>query len=88
MIATGWTSYGVRAQSGGRVELSNVILSSADEMGTATGANISVQDADFMMTDSHVKAGSVTGDAASLHVSGSAVATVQGSVIEGGVTAS
>ncbi|WP_205736520.1 autotransporter outer membrane beta-barrel domain-containing protein [Achromobacter mucicolens] len=84
----GVTSYGVRAQSGGRVELSNVILSSADEMGTATGANISVQDADFMMTDTHVKAGSVTGDAASLHVSGSAVATVQGSVIEGGVTAS
>ncbi|WP_217618275.1 autotransporter outer membrane beta-barrel domain-containing protein [Achromobacter sp. GbtcB20] len=84
----GVNSYGVRSQLGGRVELSNVILSSEDEMGTATGAHISVQDADFMMTDSHVKAGSVPGDAASLHVSGSAVATVQGSVIEGGVTAS
>ncbi len=84
----GVNSYGVRSQLGGRVELSNVILSSEDEMGTATGAHISVQDADFMMTDSQVKAGSVPGDAASLHVSGSAVATVQGSVIEGGVTAS
>lgn len=84
----GVNSTGVRAQLGGRVELSNVILSSEDEMGTATGARISLQDAEFMMTDSHVKAGSVPDDAASLHVSGSAVATVQGSVIEGSVTAS
>ncbi|MDH0093218.1 autotransporter outer membrane beta-barrel domain-containing protein [Achromobacter mucicolens] len=81
-------SYAVRAQSGGHVELTDVIVSSVDESGTARTALISVQDADFTMTNSHTKTGIVQSAASSLHVSGNSVATVTGSVIEGAITGS
>ncbi len=84
----GIESYVVRAQSGGSVELTDVIVSSVDESGTAKTALISVQDADVTMTNSHTKAGIEQGGASSLHVSGNSVATVTGSVIEGAITGS
>ncbi|WP_286890511.1 autotransporter outer membrane beta-barrel domain-containing protein [Achromobacter sp. UBA2119] len=84
----GIESYVVRAQSGANVQFKDVIFSSVDEVGAARTALISVQDADFAMTNSHTKAGIVQGAASSLHVSGNSVATVKGSVIEGAITAS
>ncbi|WP_191578629.1 autotransporter outer membrane beta-barrel domain-containing protein [Achromobacter insolitus] len=84
----GIESYVVRAQSGADVQFTDVIFSSVDEVGIARTALISVQDADFAMTNSHTKAGIVQGGASSLHVSGNSVATVKGSVIEGAITAS
>ncbi|WP_313369974.1 autotransporter outer membrane beta-barrel domain-containing protein, partial [Achromobacter animicus] len=84
----GIESYVVRAQSGANVQFKDVIFSSVDEVGAARTALISVQDADFSMTNSHTKAGIVQGGASSLHVSGNSVATVKGSVIEGAITAS
>lgn len=84
----GIESYVVRAQSGADVQFTDVIFSSVDEVGTARTALISVQDADFAMTNSHTKAGIVQSGASSLHVSGNSVATVKGSVIEGSITAS
>ncbi|MBV7499515.1 autotransporter outer membrane beta-barrel domain-containing protein [Achromobacter sp. ACM05] len=80
----GVNSYGVRVQLGGRVELSNVILSSVDDMGAATGADLSVQEATLLLTDSHVKAGGTeNASAATVHISQNAIVTVQGSTIEG-----
>lgn len=84
----GIESYVVRAQSGADVQFTDVIFSSVDEVGIAKTALISVQDADFAVTNSHTKAGIVQGAASSLHVSGNSVATVKGSVIEGAITAS
>lgn len=66
----GVNSYGVRVQSGGRVELSNVIVSSVDDMGAATGADLSVQEGTLLLTDSQVKAGSTeNATAATKHIS-------------------
>lgn len=66
----GVNSYGVRVQSGGRVELSNVIVSSVDDMGAATGADLSVQEGTLLLTDSQVKAGSTeNATAATMHIS-------------------
>lgn len=83
----GVNNYGVRVQFGGRVELSNVIVSSVDDMGVATGADLSVQDGTLMLTDSHVKAGGTeNATAASMHISQNAIVTVQGSTIEGQIS--
>ncbi|WP_338616848.1 autotransporter outer membrane beta-barrel domain-containing protein [Achromobacter sp. E1] len=83
----GVNNYGVRVQFGGRVELSNVIVSSVDDMGVATGADLSVQDGTLLLTDSHVKAGGTeNATAASMHISQNAIVTVQGSTIEGQIS--
>ncbi|CAB3675116.1 hypothetical protein LMG26690_01280 [Achromobacter animicus] len=83
----GVNSYGVRVQSGGRVELSNVIVSSVDDMGAATGADLSVQEGTLLLTDSQVKAGSTeNATAATMHISQNAIVTIQGSTIEGQIS--
>ncbi|WP_373980589.1 autotransporter outer membrane beta-barrel domain-containing protein [Achromobacter sp. JD417] len=83
----GVNNYGVRVQSGGRVELSNVIVSSVDDMGAATGADLSVQEATLSLTDSHVKAGGTeNASAATVHITQNAIVTVQGSTIEGQIS--
>lgn len=83
----GVNNYGVRVQSGGRVELSNVIVSSVDDMGAATGADLSVQEGTLLLTDSHVKAGNTeNATAATMHISQNAIVTVQGSTIEGQIS--
>ncbi len=83
----GVNNYGVRVQFGGRVELSNVIVSSVDDMGAPTGADLSVQDGTLLLTDSHVKAGGTeNATAASMHISQNAIVTVQGSTIEGQIS--
>jgi len=83
----GVNSYGVRVQSGGRVELSNVIVSSVADTGAATGADLSVQEGTLLLTDSHVKAGSTeNATAATMHISQNAIVTVQGSTIEGQIS--
>ena len=83
----GVNSYGVRVQSGGRVELSNVIVSSVDDMGAATGADLSVQEGTLLLSDSQVKAGSTeNATAATMHISQNAIVNVQGSTIEGQIS--
>ena len=75
----------VKGESGSRILLGNVVLSSTDGEGKKTAAKVSVDGSYLDMNDSHLTAGMEAGEAhaADLRIDGGSTASIKGGSIDG-----